>query len=161
MEYDNMYHPNESENFDDSSINGINLREKELDSLKKYDRGYNKISILKPSFDGRLKNTKVELYTSGDIGSNIRDAETGAYYSNKVGSYDEELFFKVTLATGQCKSLNNSNKLFYLSPEHYSSHLNVDLSSSVINRWENKRQKRLHEMDNKKIKQQNKSTLVN
>ena len=96
MEYDNMYHPNESENLDNSSINGINLRENELDSLKKYDRGYNKISIQKHNFNGRLKNTKIEIYTSGDIGSNIRDAETGAYYSNKVGSYDEDLFFKVT-----------------------------------------------------------------
>jgi hypothetical protein len=109
-------------------------------SLKKKDRGYNKVYRMIPrASDGKIINTKIDVYTTGYIGSRIRDAETGEYYNYNVGSKYEDLFFKVALATGECNSKNGSSTLFYLSPHQYMSHLNVDLDDSVINSWEEKR----------------------
>ncbi len=120
--------------------NMVNEKDKELLSFKKIDRGYNKIyrSEQRPS-DGKMIKTKFDIYTTGSVGSMIRNAETGAYYNYYVGSKNESLFFKVSLATGECNSKNESHTLFYLSPQHYMSHMNVDLNISVINSWEEKR----------------------
>ena len=114
--------------------------EKEMLSLKKIDRGYNKVYRMIPrASDGKFVNTKIDVYSTGYIGSKIRDADTGEYYNYQVGSSDEDMFFKVALATGECNSKNGSSTLFYLSPHHYMSHLNVDLDDSIINTWEEKR----------------------
>lgn len=121
-------------------LNEENDNEKAMMSLKKIDRGYNKVYRMVPrASDGKIINTKIDVYTTGYIGSKIRDADTGEYYNYIVGSRDEDLFFKVALATGECNSKNGSSTLFYLSPHHYMSHLNVDLDDSVINSWEEKR----------------------
>jgi hypothetical protein len=114
--------------------------EKAMLSLKKIDRGYNKIYRRVPrASDGKIINTTIDVYTSGHIGSRIRDADTGEYYNYQVGSSDEDMFFKVALATGECTSKNGSSTLFYLSPHHYMAHLNIELDDSVINSWEEKR----------------------
>ena len=119
-------------------------KDKELVSFKKIDRGYNKIYRNLPrSSDGKNIKTKIDTYTSGSTGSMIRNAETGAYYNYYVGSKDEDIFFKVSLATGECNSKNGSNTLFYISPQHYMSHMNTELSVSVINSWEEKRNSRI------------------
>lgn len=52
----------------------------------------------------------MEVYSSGDIGSNIRDAITGQFYPYKVGSEDEDSFFKVCIATGE---VQNQRRLFF------------------------------------------------
>ena len=93
---------------------------------------------------------KYEVYTSGDRGSNIRHAITGKYYSYKVGSKDEDLFFSIILATGECKSKNGSSILFYESPNEYMKHQNIELSLERIQRWKNKFNKRQSEINNKK-----------
>ena len=121
-------------------INEMKDNEKEMLSLKKIDRGYNKVYRMVPrASDGKFVNTKIDVYSTGYIGSKIRDADTGEYYNYQVGSSDEDMFFKVALATGECNSKNGSSTLFYLSPHHYMSHLNVDLDDSIINTWEEKR----------------------
>ncbi len=109
-----------------------------LDNVKSIDMGYTKIYRSVVTDSGRIKRTKIELYASGGVGSNIRDAITGDYYSYKVGSLDEELFFKVALATGECSRGNKlgSNTLFYSSPEKYMDHLMIDyISDKTINKW--------------------------
>ena len=121
-------------------INEMKDNEKEMLSLKKIDRGYNKVYRMVPrASDGKIINTKIDVYSTGYIGSKIRDADTGEYYNYNVGSSDEDMFFKVALATGECNSKNGSSTLFYLSPHHYMSHLNVDLDDNIINTWEEKR----------------------
>ena len=132
--------PNDREVINNMMIDEANEIEKEMLSLKKIDRGYNKVYRNIPrASDGKIINTKIDVYTTGYIGSRIRDAETGEYYNYNVGSKYEDLFFKVALATGECNSKNGSSTLFYLSPHQYMSHLNVDLDDSVINSWEEKR----------------------
>lgn len=115
-----------------------------IQESKNYDRGYNKVFRTLTQKNGKLKRTKIEFYTSGDTGCNIRDAETGEYTSYKVGSLNEDLFFKVILATGECKSRNKSSTLFYSSPEAYMSHMHCELDTKLVEYWEEKYQARLN-----------------
>ena len=110
-----------------------------VQEVKKMDRGYNVIYRDCLNKRGQLVATPISIYTSGGTDSQIRDAETGAYFSHIVGSADEDLYFKVTLATGECKSKNGSSTAFYSSPRHYMSHLNNEVSEDVIQLWEEKR----------------------
>ena len=138
MEYNN--------NFDPRDDNDVVFDKKAIEDVKQVDRGYNVIWRMFPRPDGTMKRTKLELYTSGGVGCHIRDAETGDYYNKMVGSADEDLFFKVILATGECKSKNGSNTLFYMSPNHYMSHMRQDLSPDTIAKWEEKKSYRMNEI---------------
>jgi hypothetical protein len=138
MDYVDTFHPTESNDYDFNEDN-----EKRLESLKKTDKGYNK--IVRRDIDS-FKKIKVEFYTSGDTGSNIRDAQTGEYYTSIVGSPDEDLYFKVALANGECKSKNGSNVLFYTSPDQYMNHFRLDLNNTFINIWTTKRNDRLKKL---------------
>ena len=120
----------------------------ELQELKNIDVGYNRIFRIIPRAEGRAKRTKIDLYTSNGLGTNIRDAETGDYYNNKVGSMDEELFFKVNLATGECTSRNGFSTLFYRSPQHYMSHMKCSLDEKIIYNWEKRYNNRINKMKN-------------
>lgn len=106
-----------------------------LADTKYADRGYNKILRRVTKKDGYKKQVAVEIYTSGGIGSNIRDAETGEYCKNKVGSIDEHFFYKVKLATGECKSRNGSSTLYFRSPQHFMSHMHTDVSQKTVDTW--------------------------
>ena len=101
------------------------------------DGGYNVIFRNIPTPKG-IKKGKIVCYTSSGIGNNIRDAETGEYYTERVGSHDEYLFYKVCLATGECKSKNKSSTLFYKSPLQYMSHMHCKLPEHDIAAWETK-----------------------
>jgi hypothetical protein len=111
------------------------------------DRGLNVISRVVKLDNGRIKNKRIRVYSSTGVGSRIRDAETGDYYPNKVGSKDEDLFFKVSMATGECRSANGSNILFYCSPQHYQNHLYSEVDPKIISAWEMRRDLRLKEMN--------------
>ena len=132
---DNMDYTVTSQDFNKMAVN-----------IKKSDRGYNAIWRMVPKNE-ILKRTKFEVYTSSGFGCHIRDAETGQYYEHTVGSADEDLYFSVILATGECTSANRSSTLFYLSPQHYMTHLKCELEPSVIARWVEKRDMRLRQMN--------------
>lgn len=132
-----------------------------LSEFKNVDRGHNVIWRMVPRSDGKIKRTKIDIYTSSDTGSRIRDAETGAYYNTIVGSLDEELFFKVGLSTGECKSPNGSSTLFYLSPHHYMSHMYCELDDETIARWEERRAARVKENEKKQFRNTMESVVVN
>ena len=121
-----------------------------MKEAKSIDKGHNIIYRLLPNKKGQMKHTSIDVYTSGGTDSQIRDAETGSYYSNIVGSADEDLYFKVILATGECKSKNGSSTLFYLSPRHYMSHLNNEVSEDTLQMWESKRAARSKAREMKK-----------
>lgn len=117
-----------------------------LDDIQKQDRGFNIVYRPVLKADGSIKKKRIVVYTSGGMGNRVRDAESGQYYSNRVGSNDEHLFFKVMLSTGECRSANGSNALFYLSPQHFMNHLGYHVTQESIDAWEQKRDARLHEM---------------
>ena len=112
---------------------------KELSNIKTLDKGYGFVYRLKLGVNGKFKNMKIDCYASGDSGTYIRNAETGNYYKYKVGSKDEELFFKVALSTGDFNTKIGSNILFYDSPEQYESHLVDELSQQVKDLWAHKK----------------------
>jgi len=136
------YNPADSNDYDNEARNNA-----ALDDPKIMDRGYNVIYRKVMRKDGKLKNKKIEIYTTSGVGNHIRDAETGEYYPNLVGSKDEDLFYKVGLSTGECKSANGSSTLFYLSPQHYATHLHSSVEPEHVQAWEAKRKARLAELN--------------
>ena len=143
MDYCDNFHAREENDYDITNENELSLN-----NLQKLDKGFNIIWRQINRKDGFKKKVKINIYTSNGIGSQIRDAETGVYYKYKVGSLDEDLFFKVILSTGECKSTNGSSTLFFLSPKHYVSHMGKDLDLSYFNKFELKRQARLKKLEN-------------
>lgn len=134
----------------EASYDEYNEKPKVVKDAQSMDRGYNVIYRTCKNKKGQQVRMPISIYTSGDVNSNIRDAETGAYYSHLVGSADEDLYFKVILATGECKSKNGSSTLFYSSPRHYMSHLKNEVSEETLQMWEEKRDARYKAREMKK-----------
>jgi len=153
-----MYYKGQHDPADENNYDVINEQKVMLDETMKLDRGYNKTFRMITRADGRVKKTKVEFYTSSDIGNRIRDAETGDFFSHRVGSLNEDLYFKVGLSTGECKSANGSTTLFFTSPYRYMTHMHCTLPSELIKRWEEKRDVRMCEL-NSEIKRPEASTI--
>lgn len=120
--------------------------EKMLEKEKMKDKGYNVIFRKALRRDGRTYNKKIVVYTSSGTGTRIRDVETGQYSSSIVGSKDEDLFYKVTLSTSECRSGNGNNILFFMSPQHYANYLQCEVDPEIVRNWEVKRDARLAEL---------------
>jgi len=134
MEYnDGCFYPDESEVFSSN--------QKKVESL---NRGYHKITrnVL---VNNRRKIVEIGVYTSGTQGSSIRNVETGEYYKYKVGSLDENLFYKVSNSTGEISS--GPITLFYESPEHYERHQNTEVDIISKRNWHDKKQYRLDQVN--------------
>jgi hypothetical protein len=132
MYYEDSFHPNDENDITTS-------QKKELNNIKSYDTGYCFVYRNKESASGKIKNTRIDCYTSGDTGMTIRNAETGSYYKYKVGTKEEDLLFKVALATGELRARNSSNVLFYDSPEQYEKHLMTEIDQEIKDIWVNKK----------------------
>jgi hypothetical protein len=125
------FHPLEKNEFDDQ-LNNINI----LNDIKSLDKGYHKVkrNLNKVCMDGKFhKNVTIEFYVSGDTGNKIRNAVTGYRSSYKVGSDDEDSFFKVKMVNGECRK--GSGSLFYDSPEQFEKHQFSILSQGVKEDW--------------------------
>jgi hypothetical protein len=141
MEYNDYINPVDDNVFDLTEREKQNL----LDDAKGVDRGYNKIYKEIEDDKGRIKRVKIEFYTTSlSPGSPIRDAETGEYYPHKVGSLDEDLYFRVAMVTGDCKSKNGSSRLFFISPDAYMNYLQQEVPQEIINTWKEKRNYRMN-----------------
>jgi len=125
-----------------ASLRDLDVINETLMDAKAEDVGFNVISRR----DSGGKTKKVEMYTSSGIGTCIRDAETGEYYNEKVGSKDEDLYFKISLSTGECTSKNNSYAMYFQSPAHYMSCMKSTVSPANIARWEARRDSRIAEL---------------
>jgi hypothetical protein len=137
MEYDDRYNSLEANDFDDNNNN------KQLNALSRVqclNRGYHKLtrSVL---VNNRNKKVELGVYGSGSHESQIRNAETGEYYKYKVGTMDEDLFFKSMISTGEVPS--GPLTLFYDTPEQCERHQGFFLDILIKKRWEVKRQSRL------------------
>jgi hypothetical protein len=148
MYYDDHFNPSDPNDVDNNDLNKV--QEVAMMNVFGSDRGLNVITRAVKLLDGRIKNKKIRVYSSGVVGSNIRDAETGEYFNSKVGSKEEDLFFKVILATGECKSKNGSSTLFFTSPQNCMSHLHCELDQQIINIWEEKRNNRIKAMSSRR-----------
>jgi hypothetical protein len=131
MYYEDNFHPTGKNDI-------IEPTNKELQDLKSLDPGFCKIYRHVKHRDGKVKRTPIEFYTSGHTGSNIRDAITGQYMSDIVGTPNEDNYYKVGISTGECKSKNVSNTLFFISPNEYARHFYVELNESIYETWKQK-----------------------
>ncbi len=129
--------------FDGLSFDGSGTMRKFMMQQKLADKGYNVVKRQVKKANGLKKTVNITVYTSSGIGSKIRDAETGEYYNYLVGSANEDLFYTIILATGECNSLNGSKTLFYMTPQSYMSHLKCEVDPETIRLWEVKRDARL------------------
>jgi len=131
MDYHDRFSPTEENEFDtgDNDVQRM---------LNLHDKGYTVVYRKTVRADGRIKQSKIALYTSGGIGTQIRDAETGHFYNRSVGSKHEDGFFKVSLATGECRNKNGSNTLFFASPSHYFSHMKMLVDENIEKKWTEK-----------------------
>jgi hypothetical protein len=142
--YQDDYFNHDENDYESDHIENI------LEKEKIKDRGYNVIYRKAARRDGRAYSKKIKIYTSSGTGNCIRDAETGEYFSNMVGSKDEDLFFKVILSTGECESSNGYSTLFFISPQHYANYLQCEIDQTIVSNWEKKRDARLAELKKSK-----------
>ncbi len=135
-----MYDDNEPENYKSNEFKNI-------------DKNYHEIIRVAPIERKGIvtyKKKKIGIYTSGDIGSRIRNAETGEHYKYRVGSKHEKLFFSVRLSTGECDGKNKMATLFFTSPNHYETYLHNEVSEEVGKIWNYKRDLLINELNEKK-----------
>jgi hypothetical protein len=111
-----------------------------LKKVQNLNKGYHKI-MKNVLVNNRNKKVELGVYGSGCHESPIRNAESGEYYKYKVGTMDEDLFFKTMMATGELSS--GPLTLFYDTPEQCERHQGILLDNFTKRRWESKRQSRL------------------
>ena len=137
MEYHDMYHHdfNESNEMNDSST--LNT----LGKFKGISKHYHKLWRVRGEDKNKFK-VQIGVHSSGDTGYTfIRNAETGEATSYVVGSLNEDLFFKVRVATGEIPT--GPITLFYNSPEHYEKHQHIVVSDDMKYIWREKNRIRL------------------
>ena len=128
MDYDDRFHPIEGNDIEDYERN-TNM----LQNLKSMDNKYHKYKKNIFTIDDHgykiSKKIVIEYYSSGPIGSYIRNALTCLYTTDMVGSKNEDLYFKINLSYG------NSATLFYETPEQYERHHHDKLSTHIKENW--------------------------
>lgn len=98
------------------------------------------------------KNGRTITYFScnGNIGRFIRNAVTGVVEKGDyVGSWKEDYYFKVNVATGGAGQ--RCNILFYDSPEQYEKHMMCEVSQQIKEKWREKfrsAKKRIESVEN-------------
>lgn len=91
-----------------------------------------------------IRNKKTNVYYSDVQGAAIKDAITGEIYPWKVGSYDEQRFFKVkdnSLLNKYDSNYQEGHTLFYKNPEDYMIFNNVQLDDDIIEVWKTRQEK--------------------
>tara|TARA_R110002074_G_scaffold159161_1_gene316489 strand:+ start:333 stop:671 length:339 start_codon:yes stop_codon:yes gene_type:complete len=86
--------------------------------------------IIIPVINKNVKKSSRNTYYSDVVGELIKNAVTGATYPWKVGSKEEEKFFRVITAS------NGNHKAYYDSPKCYMEHHKCVLDDSLIKKWE-------------------------
>lgn len=166
--YDDEYYTNDcfSESTESEDQEMVLFKNKHLHKIKR--RMYDEKK-------GRMMMKTIHVYSSGDVGNVILNAEYGTKYQfaknlvtgeyqrfdsiydltnipsiqprkfdkkliqQKVGLFDEDVYFKVMICTGENKMKNEPITLFYHTPEQYEHHFQVELPIETKKRWANKR----------------------
>ena len=80
------------------------------------------------------KRVTIKLYGSGDYGSYIKNAVTGAYTNHRVGSAAENLYFCVANCTGLDK-MHGPVHLYYDTPSQYENHQFTTVDQDTKDAW--------------------------
>jgi hypothetical protein len=119
---------------DGSSVSTYKKKQRKL--LKQFestDKGYRNINIY---LNNRKKS--IDLYATNNCpGTVIKDAATGAKMNQfRVGSLDEQLFFKAKLTMNGISP--SSDIYFFDNPEQYERIFHTNLSQQIKDNWANK-----------------------
>ena len=90
-----------------------------------------------------IMNNKKDIVTVHRSITNIVDAETGKVFPHRVGTNEENLYFKVTDASGYNLGgnvLKDSLMLFYESPDDYERHMSTVVNPEIKDKWHEKRE---------------------
>jgi hypothetical protein len=123
-DYEDRYNPKIENDIDKVEVND------------NYDPGCSKFvnTVKKPN--GKMRKQVFKIYNnSNDPGARLRDAVTGVFFNDRVGTTDEKKYFKVAVATGKIKAKNESNSFYYLTPEDFSRHFKVDVNTETQESW--------------------------
>ena len=133
MEYEDRFHPNESNDLENDIKNM-------MAQIRSIDKGFHRLKRDYDTPNGK-KTMNTIIYSSGDIGSNIRNAITGQHYVDKVGSINESNYFKIIISTGEIKG--DRRTFFFISPEDYERHMHITLNTNVKEQWNRNRNKKM------------------
>lgn len=87
--------------------------------------------------NGKAKGYETIIcYSNPYHSSRVREAISGEYTKYFIGKKEEELFFKVAVATGMSK--DGPVHLYYFSPEQYEKHHRCEVSGAVKVAWQKK-----------------------
>ena len=137
-----MYAFDQEQDFNEDSIDSgsvpSNLLKNKQPRLKG-NRCYTVNRVLNEKWkDGRFYNTvTIKMYGSGDYGSYIKNAATGAYTNHRVGSEAENLYFCVANCTGMDK-MNGPVHLYYDTPSQYENHQFTLVDQAIKDKWLNR-----------------------
>tara|TARA_B100001093_G_C26809109_1_gene1006809 strand:+ start:1317 stop:1607 length:291 start_codon:yes stop_codon:yes gene_type:complete len=87
---------------------------------------------------------KTNVYYSDVQGAGIKDAITGEIYPWKVGSYDEQRFFKVkdnSLLNKYDSEFQEGHTLFFKNPDDYMNFNKIQLDDETIEVWKKRQEK--------------------
>lgn len=137
---------NDEESFYSGKITRIGRDQLTFDILLDNGDKVNNVSKKRINFPYSVvkgTKTKIPFYaTSLSPNMTIRNAVNGTYETGyKTGSNDEDLFFKVSLATGENGS-KDSRILFFNDPEQYERYFNCIVSADTKDKWSKKANQR-------------------
>ena len=122
-----------SDSSSEVSVNSnIKKQRKENELLKKMDKGYHTFKRIV-----NKKIVKVEIYNNQYSTGYIRDAISGHYNKLRIGTSDENLFFKVNMSSLYGKDKENV-AFFFDSPDQYERITGSIVSSDIKESWRNR-----------------------
>ena len=122
---DDMFHPMNPESLIDNTI------------VKKFMVSTTKKGFYSLKRKVNKNRVNVDVYASGELGTNIRNAISGEYYYGyKVGTTKEDLFYKTSVSTFETG--NESVLLFFENPEQYERHFYTQVDAADKERWYSK-----------------------
>jgi hypothetical protein len=126
------------------TIPAAKIRSAVMSKEKMADKGYYVVKRKNPA-SSYTEIVDVGFYvTPYTPGVTIRNALTGIYQNYKVGRREEDLFYKVVMATGEGrdgKLSQEPNQLFYDYPEQYERHWGASVSEETKSAWYEKMRK--------------------
>jgi hypothetical protein len=136
MAYNNEYRRDYWSDDNDYEYNNGNYRKKTILEMNRMDKDFVELTR-KNQQTGIVKH--IGCFKSGSQGSYIRNAITGIRnYEHKVGSFDENLYFKVNIATGEYGK--DPLVLFYDTPKEHETQFFTSLNPDIKMNWQEKYQ---------------------
>jgi hypothetical protein len=132
--YDQEQDFNNDDSIDSDSIPSNLLKNKQ--PRPKRNRCYIVDRVLNKKYtDGKFyKTVSIKMYGTGDCGSYIKNAVTGAYTNHRVGSEAEYLYFCVANCSGLDK-ISGPVHLYYDNPSQYEAHQFTTIAQDTKDAW--------------------------